>query len=123
MAVQEKRYTSDEFHAFIERPENRKRLFELIDGIVVEKGKPYPRELWHDSREMREDAPPLVIMVRFPSDAKRKLRRDAEDYLRIGTKAVWLIFPEDQRVDVYMQNRDIIEVGIDGVLDGGDVLP
>ena len=37
MVIHERRYTLDEFHAFAERPENRDRLFELINGEIVEK--------------------------------------------------------------------------------------
>lgn len=37
MTVQERRYSLDEFHAFTARRDNRDRLFELIDGEIVEK--------------------------------------------------------------------------------------
>ncbi len=172
MAVQEKRYTLDEFHAFSERPENRDRLFELIDGVIVQKMASFTPsqvamrigrylgfyvdehnlgyvtgadgsyilspgfELIPDvafiskvrlpvipEREV-EGPPDLAVEVKSPTDSKRQLRHKAEDYLRFGTKMVWLVFPEDQRVEVYRQeDQDVLEVGIDGVLDGGDVLP
>lgn len=37
MAVQKKIYTLEEYHAFQALPENADRIFELIDGEVVEK--------------------------------------------------------------------------------------
>lgn len=37
MAIQERRYTVSEFEAFIAREENKHRLFELINGEIVEK--------------------------------------------------------------------------------------
>lgn len=37
MAIQKKLYTVQEFDAFLARPENQDRLFELIDGEIVEK--------------------------------------------------------------------------------------
>lgn len=37
MVVEEKRYTVDEFEGFIALPENADRLFELINGEIVEK--------------------------------------------------------------------------------------
>jgi Uma2 family endonuclease len=37
MVVQNRLYTVDEFEAFIALPENRDRLFELINGEIVEK--------------------------------------------------------------------------------------
>lgn len=37
MAVQKKLYTVAEFEAFIARPENKERLFELVEGKIVQK--------------------------------------------------------------------------------------
>jgi Uma2 family endonuclease len=37
MVIQHKPITADEFEVFLEQPENRDRLFELIDGAIVEK--------------------------------------------------------------------------------------
>ncbi|MFN8376612.1 MAG: Uma2 family endonuclease [Anaerolineae bacterium] len=37
MAVQERLYSVEDFEAFLEQPENKERLFELIDGRIVEK--------------------------------------------------------------------------------------
>jgi Uma2 family endonuclease len=37
MAVQERFHTLPEFEVFIARPENADRLFELINGEIVEK--------------------------------------------------------------------------------------
>ena len=171
MAVQEKRYTLVEYRAFTERPENRDRLFELIDGVIIEKMASFnPSRIAvrisrylgtyvdeHDlgyvtgadgtyilspgfgvipdtayisksrlpiipEREV-EGPPDLAVEVKSPTDSKRQLHQKAEDYLRFGTKMVWLVFPEDQRVQVYFGEQGFIEVGIDGVLDGGDVLP
>ncbi len=123
MVVQEKRYTSEEFHAFLEQPENHNRLFELINGIIVEKGQPYPPEIWKAQCPMRDNPAPLVIMVKTPLNSLRELRRIAEDYLQTGTQTVWLMLPEYRRVEVYFGEQGFIEVGIDGTLDGGDVLP
>lgn len=37
MVVDKQLLTLDEYHAFIDRPENQDRIFELIDGELVEK--------------------------------------------------------------------------------------
>jgi len=37
MTVQKQKVTVKEFEDFLARPENRRRLFELIDGEIVEK--------------------------------------------------------------------------------------
>lgn len=169
MVIREKRYTLSEFHEVVERPENRNRLFELIDGGVVEKAasfKPskigmrmgrfignyadaigyvtgadgsyilspdfefmpdvgYISKLRLPEMPDREvqGPPDLAVEVKSPTDSKRELRLKVEDYLRFGTKRVWLVFPDEQRVEVYVPDADVQELDINGILDGGDVLP
>ncbi|MCK6578662.1 MAG: Uma2 family endonuclease [Anaerolineae bacterium] len=171
MVIREQRYTLEAFHAFSQRPENRDRLFELIDGEVVEKvasfipsriagwistyinmyllkhpigyvtgadgsyvlspDHEFMPDVGYISRQrlpeipMREvrGAPDLAVEVLSPTDSKRELRRKAEDYLRFGTRLVWLIFPETQRVEVYTPDDDVVELDLNGVLDGGEILP
>jgi Uma2 family endonuclease len=36
---------------------------------------------------------------------------------------VWLVFPEEQAVEVYVPDKDVQTFGINDSLDGGDVLP
>lgn len=169
MAVQERRYTLAEFHAFAQRPENRERLFELINGEIVEKvasftpsriaariarlignfsddlgyvtgadgsyilspgyevmpdaGYISKARLPHEPAREVEGPPDLAVEVKSPTDSKRELRQKAELYLRFGTQMVWLVFPEEQRVEVYVPDDDVREFDINGVLDGGDTLP
>jgi Uma2 family endonuclease len=68
-------------------------------------------------------APDLAVEVKSPNDSIPVLRRKAALYLEQGAKIVWLVFPETQRVEVYTPDGEIIDVGIDGTLTGGDVLP
>jgi Uma2 family endonuclease len=68
-------------------------------------------------------APDLAVEVLSPTDSKRQTRRKAERYLDHGTRLVWLVFPETREVEVYAADADVVTVGIDGALDGGDVLP
>ncbi len=171
MVIQKQIYTSDEFRAFCEQPENKNRLFELIDGEIVEKvGSFTPSKLAiriarhvgnfadeHDignvtgadgtyilsprhhfmpdvgyiSKERLPNDPPrevqgppdFAVEVKSPNDTKREMRKKAEDYLAFGTRLVWLVFPDDQEVEVYVPSEDVKTVKIDGVLSGGDVLP
>ena len=67
--------------------------------------------------------PDLAVEVKSPTDSKRSMRRKAEKYLASGTRLVWLVFPDEQTVEVYLADKDVQTVGIDGVLDGGEVLP
>jgi Uma2 family endonuclease len=171
MLIAERKMALDEFHAFQELPENRNRLFEFIDGEIVEKmgsfkpariGGDMLRHLlnWLDNNpigrvsgadgsyilpngdevmpdvgyiskaRMPEEpprqalmAPDLAVEVKSPNDSIPELRRKATLYLEQGTQLVWLVFPETRRVEVYTPDGQIIDVGIDGTLDGGAVLP
>jgi Uma2 family endonuclease len=166
------RLTSVAYWAFVSRPENADRHFELIDGEIIEKvGSFTPSEIagtilfyvkafllsnpigrvtgadgtYHlsDEDEFIPDMayiskarmperpergapvpPELAVEVKSPTDTKRQLRRKAERYLQLGTLIVWLIFPEDQVVEVYSAKLDdVVTVGLDGQLSGEDVLP
>jgi Uma2 family endonuclease len=169
MALREKLYTLDEFHAFVERPENNNRLFELINGEIVEKvtsftpskiaarivrfignfsdgigyvtgadgsyilspayevmpdvGYISKERLPQEPERAVEGPPDLAVEVKSPTDSKRELRQKAEVYLRFGTKIVWLVFPDEQRVEVYVPDDDVREFDMNGTLDGGEVLP
>jgi Uma2 family endonuclease len=68
-------------------------------------------------------APDIAIEIKSPSDTKRALRKKMEIYIANGTKIAWLIFPDEQIVEVYTQHDDVITLGIDDVLSGSDVLP
>jgi Uma2 family endonuclease len=73
--------------------------------------------------------PDLAVEVVSPTDSIKKVQRKAKKYLRFGTKMVWIVYPEDQTVDVCLPDPDmpdgmrVHEVGMDGMLDGDAVLP
>lgn len=169
MVVQQKRYTLAEYQAFTELPENKNRLFELIDGEIVERAASFTPskiairigrfigsfadELGYvtgadgtyvlsETHSFMPDVgyiskislpqeperevygpPDLAIEVKSPTDSKREMRLKVEDYLRFGTKLVWLVFPEERRVEVYEPDQDVLELDINDTLNGGDVLP
>jgi Uma2 family endonuclease len=68
-------------------------------------------------------APDMAVEVKSPTDSKREMRKKAEIYLQFGTRLVWLVFPEEQAVEVYVPDKDVQTFGINDSLDGGDVLP
>jgi len=171
MAVQERRYSLGEFHAFTIRDEYQDRLFELINGEIVEKvasflpskiaawiatyfnmyliehpigyvtgadgsyilsaenefmpdvGYISKARLPNEPERQVYGAPDLAVEVKSPTDSKRQLRRKAEDYVRFGTKIVWLVFPEEKQIEVYVLDQEVQMMSIDGVLDGDEVLP
>lgn len=166
-----KLYTVADYQAFEALPENADRLFELIEGEIVEKVASFTPSkiasrinyyfvdfnMKHDlgdvtaadggyimspksvfmpgvgfiskarlPQEPDREAPvppDLAVEVKSPTDSIRKMRLKAEKYLDYGTQLVWLVFPDDQTVEVYKPDADVITIGIDGTLDGGDVLP
>lgn len=66
--------------------------------------------------------PDLVVEVLSPSNTPTEMRIKVVNYLRVGT-VVWVVDPDQQRVEVYVPGQSPRLVGIDGTLDGGDVLP
>jgi Uma2 family endonuclease len=67
--------------------------------------------------------PDLAVKVKSPTDTLRKMRLKAEKYIANGTRIVWLVFPEEQAVEVYVADQDVKTLKIDESLSGGDVLP
>jgi Uma2 family endonuclease len=67
--------------------------------------------------------PDLAVEVKSASDRKRDLRLKVERYLACGTRLVWLVFPDEQAVEVYTPEGDVETVHLDGALSGGEVLP
>ena len=71
--------------------------------------------------------PDLAVEVVSPTDRKQDVHRKALRYIKYGVRLVWAVYPEYKTVHVYSATEDgkaiTYEVGIDGELDGGDVLP
>jgi Uma2 family endonuclease len=72
-------------------------------------------------------APDLAVEVVSPGNTADEMRKKIEKYMRYGTRLLWVVYPEQQKVDVYRpiagQEAHVDFIDIDGVLDGGDVLP
>jgi Uma2 family endonuclease len=70
--------------------------------------------------------PDLAIEVVSASDLKDGTRRIEDKlaaYMGAGVPLVWYVYPERQEVEVHRPGQSGITVGVDGTLDGGDVLP
>lgn len=69
--------------------------------------------------------PDLAVEVKSPTDKIIAMRRKAERYSALGTRLVWLVFPETKTVEVYSaaEDSDVVTLGVNDMLDGGDVLP
>lgn len=166
--AQQRVWTIEDFQAFIARPENSDRLFELINGEIVEKmpGRTSNSELSYNlafevkvfckarnlpchisggdgayviggqvaapdfafkitpmSDDYPDPEPPLwVVEIISPVESAINIRTKRDIYLEAGI-LYWEMYPDLQRVDVYAPGQPARTVGMDGVLDGGDVLP
>ena len=165
-------HTLAEYREWCDRPENADRMFELIDGEIIEKEvgsytpswvagqiflalgiylrqNPIGRLTGADGTYEMSDKnalipdlaftlkvrlpeqpkrsatipPDLAVEVKSPTDTYRALRKKAERYLALGTKMVWLVFPEKQLIEVYTTDADVETIDSSGTLTGGDLLP
>lgn len=151
-----------------------KRLYELIDGVLVEKAMGFwessiasivAQHLWnyldaHDlgiaftadgpfrvrvgrirfpdagfiswDRLPGDDQPRTPILAAVPnlaaeviskSNTVREMENKLLDYFEAGVQLVWYIYPETQTAIVYTSPTRKKDIGPDGTLDGGKVLP
>jgi Uma2 family endonuclease len=68
-------------------------------------------------------APDLAVEFVSPGDTASDIRDKVDLYRAAGTRLVWVIYPALRKVDVYLPDGTAREVGAQGTLDGGDVLP
>ena len=68
-------------------------------------------------------APDLAVEVLSPSNRPAEIHAKVADYLAAGSTLVWIIDPQHEIVWVYRKLLEPRRVGIDGILDGEDVLP
>jgi Uma2 family endonuclease len=161
-------HTLDDFRQFIALPENEDRLFEFIDGEIIEvsPGRTSNSEYGHlisfaarafchehklpcytsggdgaydiqgevlapdfaykptpMSKEYPDPVPPLwVVEIISPTDKAKDIRAKRNAYLRGGI-LLWEVYPESQSVDVYAPGKEPQTLGIDKILDVGDIIP
>jgi Uma2 family endonuclease len=66
--------------------------------------------------------PDLAVEVVSPNDSADDVQDKVRDYLRAGVRLIWVFYPRSKTVNVHSATGTTT-VGIDGVLDGEDVLP
>ena len=81
-------------------------------------GKPPPR-----TTKVPEVVPDLVIEIWSEGNKPKERLRKRAEYFRAGVKLVWEIDPTPQTAEVFKSLTDLIQVPVDGILDGGDILP
>jgi Uma2 family endonuclease len=68
-------------------------------------------------------APDLAIEIRSPEDTLAELSAKAADYLRAGTRFVWVVDPVAQTVQVHRFGEPAFTIQAGASLDGKDPLP
>jgi Uma2 family endonuclease len=67
--------------------------------------------------------PDLAVEVLSKGNTRREMQRKLRQYFDAGVRLVWYIDPKTRSAHAYTSSDDVQNVGEDGVLDGGDVLP
>jgi Uma2 family endonuclease len=94
--------------------------YRIGDSVVVPDFAYKPTRM---SNDYPDPVPPLwVVEVISPTDKAADIRQKREVYLRAGI-LYWEMYPQLERIDVYPPGQPARTLGIDDVLDGGDVLP
>jgi Uma2 family endonuclease len=67
-------------------------------------------------------APDLAIEIISPNDDDDDIEKKVNLYVKAGV-LLWVVYPKRREVAVFAPGRKKQVIGIDGELDGGDVLP
>jgi Uma2 family endonuclease len=67
-------------------------------------------------------SPDLAIEVLSPTDTPREMRVKIANYL-VAETIVWVVSPDDQRIEIYIPGQPVRVLSIEDTLDGGTVLP
>ena len=67
--------------------------------------------------------PELAVEIRSPSNTLSELREKAQRYLRLGTSLVWIILPNEQKVEIHQAQTPVNSIGLEESLSGDDILP
>lgn len=76
-----------------------------------------------DEDSYLQGAPDLAVEVVSASNSQLEMQQRAGEYLSAGARLVWIVNPAQYTVDVYYLGGARLVLHIDGILDGGDVLP
>ena len=68
-------------------------------------------------------APDLAVEVLSKGNTVAEMRRKLHDYFTAGVRLVWYVDPRTQSARAYTAEDQCMEIGPDGSLSGGDVLP
>jgi Uma2 family endonuclease len=70
-----------------------------------------------------EFGPDLAIEIVSPSDTARQIDRKVHQYLAAGTRAVWIVYPDTQSVQIFEPNGVARVIEAEGLLASPHALP
>lgn len=70
-----------------------------------------------------EVVPDLVVEILSPSNTSTMMTKKVNAYLAAGVSLIWVVDPGHSVIFVHDQEGNHGEIGLDGILDGGHVLP
>ena len=68
-------------------------------------------------------APDLAVEILSEGNTAREMKRKLREYFQAGVRLVWYIDPRTRTARAYMGVKECTEIGPDGSLLGGEVLP
>jgi Uma2 family endonuclease len=68
-------------------------------------------------------APDLAVEVLSESNTRKEMARKLNEYFEAGVRLVWYLDPDKRTKQVFTDVNQSSLVNLDGVVDGGDVLP
>lgn len=76
-----------------------------------------------DPIKFLQGAPDFALEVRSPRNTLKEIERKIELFLEYGCQLFWFVLPRRRSVRVYAGSLEYQEIGEEGVLEGGSVLP
>jgi Uma2 family endonuclease len=68
-------------------------------------------------------APELVVEVISEGNTESEMEKKLRDYFAAGVRLAWYVYPKTKSAIIYTSPTKPKEIGIDGALDGGKILP
>lgn len=68
-------------------------------------------------------APDLAVEVLSKGNTKKEMELKLDEYFEAGVRLVWYIDPKPRTACIYTARDQMTTIGLDGNLEGGDVLP
>lgn len=67
--------------------------------------------------------PDLAVEVVSEYDRASDVKKKNNEYMTNGTKLLWVVYPDEQEIEVHQPNQTVITLKVDDTLTGSTVLP